>query len=59
MSIRIVKDENDNFIELIKIYEKRTIQSSYYMERAIAPLHDGRIFFVEIINNIDYYQLYA
>ena len=56
---RIVKDENDNFIELIKIFDNPVIEGNYDEERAIAPLHDGRIFFVEEINNIDYYQLYA
>ena len=56
---RIVKDQNDNFIELIEICKYPLLEGFLNEERAIAPFHDGRIFFVERKNNINYYQLYA
>jgi WD40 repeat protein len=57
---RIIKDDNNNFIELFEIW-KYPINGRSFLddEKAIASFDDGRIFFVENKNGVSYYQLYV
>ena len=56
---KIIKDEDNNFVELDKCNKYLIEESFLSYERAMLPFDDGRIFFVEKIKGKKFYQLYA
>ena len=56
---KIIKGEDNNFIELLQIDKYPIKESFLYEERAILPFDDGRIFFVKNKKEKKLYQLLA
>ena len=59
---KLINDENNNFIELIKIgdYSLKDYYQNYYITKKISlPLDDGRIVLISEIKGILYYYLIA
>ena len=56
---RLIKDEDNNFIELFEIDKYPINEINFNREKAILPFDDGRIFFTENKKGRKLYQLFA
>ena len=59
LQYKIIKDEDDNFVEIIEIgkYDNMIKENTY--NKAILPFDDGRIFFIEEKEGLNQYILIA